>query len=76
MTSNLPQRTWLHKNKVTKGFTEKYDVNILVYYEMHDNAEAAIRRERRLKEWPRQWKIELIEQDNPDWNDLYEEICQ
>ena len=74
MTSNLPQRVWQHKNKVVEGFTEKYDVNRLVYYELHRTAEEAIRRERRIKEWPRRWKIDLIERRNGEWNDLYEEI--
>lgn len=74
MTSNLPKRIWEHKEKVVEGFTEKYDVNILVYYELHGSAEQGIRRERRLKEWQRQWKIELIEKQNPDWKDLYEEV--
>lgn len=75
MTSNLPKRVWEHKNKVVKGFTEKYDVNRLVYFEYHENAESAIVRERQLKEWKRDWKKNLIERDNPHWDDLYESIC-
>jgi len=76
MTSNLPQRIWEHKNKVVEGFTKKYDVNRLVYYEMHNNTEGAIKRERRLKEWQRKWKIDLIEEKNPEWEDLYNEIIK
>lgn len=76
MTSNLPKRVWEHKNKVVEGFTEKYDVSKLVYYEMHNNAEGAIKRERRLKEWQRKWKIDLIKKQNSEWKDLYNEIIK
>ncbi len=76
ITSNLPKRIWEHKNKVAEGFTEKYDVNKLVYYELHENAESAIRREKNIKAWKRLWKIRLIEEHNPQWNDLYEYICK
>ncbi len=75
MTSNLPKRIWEHKQKVVEGFTQKYDVNRLVYYEVHETAESAIKREKRLKEWPRKWKLALIEEENTEWKDLYEEIC-
>jgi putative endonuclease len=75
MTSELPKRVWEHKNKVIKGFTNKYNVDRLVYYEVYDDAENAIKRERNIKEWKRDWKIELIEKKNPEWRDLYEEIC-
>ncbi len=61
---------------MVEGFTEKYDVNILVWFEQHDNAESAIRKEKRLKKYPRQWKINLITEKNPDWNDLYDDICK
>ncbi len=74
MTSNLVGRTWQHKNKVTGGFTARYDVDRLVYFELFDNAEAATQRERRLKEWRREWKIALIEEKNPRWEDLYPSI--
>ena len=74
VTSDLIKRIWEHKNKVVKGFTEKYGVAQLVYYEVHVTAEAAIRREKRLKFWQRQWKLELIDKHNPEWKDLYEEI--
>ncbi|MEK7802528.1 MAG: GIY-YIG nuclease family protein [Pseudomonadota bacterium] len=76
VTSNLPKRVWEHKNGVVEGFTEKYDVHNLVWYEQHDNAESAIRREKRLKKYPRQWKINLIVEKNAEWNDLYDDICQ
>jgi len=56
------------------GFTKKYDVKTLVYYEQHENAESAIRREKQLKVWQRQWKLKLIEQFNPTWEDLYANI--
>lgn len=76
MTSDLPKRVWEHKNKVIKGFTDKYNVNRLVYYEVYDDAESAIKRERNMKEWKRDWKIELIEKQNPEWLDLFEQICR
>ena len=74
VTSNLPGRMWQHREKAVAGFTEKYSVGRLVYYEAHDSAEAAIRRERQIKKWNRAWKMQLIEQANPAWRDLYEEI--
>ena len=74
ITSNLLKRVWEHKNKIVEGFTEKYDVERLVYYECYDDPENAILREKRLKSWKRHWKIELIEKENPAWEDLYEEI--
>lgn len=70
MTSDLEKRVWQHKNKIIKGFTEKYNVDKLVYYEQTENVESALTRERQLKEWQRRWKIRLIEKDNPEWNDL------
>ncbi len=75
VTSDLSKRIWEHKNEVVEGFTQKYDVKTLVYYEIFDDAENAIRREKRLKRWPREWKMRVIEQMNPDWRDLYEEVC-
>lgn len=75
MTSNLPKRIWEHKNKVVEGFSEKYDLDKLVYYEVHENAESAIKREKRLKKWNRKWKIEIIQKQNPDWQDLFEAIA-
>lgn len=72
VTANLEKRVLEHKNKVTTGFTEKYEVVKLVYYETFSNIEMAILREKRLKEWKRKWKIELIEKSNPQWIDLFE----
>ena len=74
VTSDLVKRIWEHKEGLVAGFTKKYAVKNLVYYEQHDNAESAIHREKRLKEWKRQWKLELIEKFNPKWDDLYESI--
>ena len=74
MTSDLLGRVWQHKNGVTKGFTGKYKVHRLVYYEIHDTAETAATRERQMKEWQRAWKIRRIEEINPAWDDLYEGI--
>ena len=74
MTPNLIKRVWQHKNKVVKSFTQKYNLTMLVYYEQQADAWHAKQREKRLKEWKRQWKIELIESMNPEWKDLYENI--
>jgi putative endonuclease len=74
VTSDLPKRIWEHKQKATKGFTEKYEVDRLVYYEVFDDMTHAILREKQMKTWKRDWKIRLIEEHNPDWNDLYESI--
>ena len=76
VTSNLPKRIWEHKNGVVEGFTEKYEVHNLVWYEPHETAESAIMREKQMKEWKRQWKINLIEENNPHWEDLYDSICK
>ena len=73
-TTNLVKRIWEHKNKVISGFTAKYNVHQLVYYEVHQDIMEAARRERRLKNWCRKWKLNIIEQFNPTWRDLYEEI--
>jgi putative endonuclease len=75
VTSNLVQRTAQHQEKVIEGFTQKYGLDRLVWYEMHDNAESAIVREKQLKKWNRLWKIELIERMNSEWRDLYPEIA-
>ncbi len=75
ITSNLQKRIWEHKNKIADGFTKKYNVDQLAYFETFDNPENAIRREKRLKRWNRDWKMKIIEEQNPQWNDLYEEIC-
>jgi len=74
VTSDPVQRIWQHKNKMVGGFTKKYNVNKLVYYEVHLNAESAIVREKQMKKWQRAWKIQLIEEKNPDWKDLYDDI--
>jgi len=74
VTSNLIQRIWQHKNNQVKGFTEKYHVHMLVYYEQYQTMEAAISREKQLKKWNRAWKINLIEEGNPSWSDLWESI--
>ena len=75
VTSNLVQRVWHHRQGVVAGFTNDHGVKHLVWYEQHDNAESAIAREKRIKKWRREWKIDLIEQRNPHWNDLYSEIA-
>ncbi len=72
VTNNLIRRTYEHKNKVTKGFTAQYAVDRLVWFECYDDPTNAIEREKELKKWRREWKIELIEAENPDWKDLYD----
>jgi putative endonuclease len=74
VTSDLVQRVWQHKNDLVEGFTKKYAVHALVYFELHDDMENAILREKRLKKWNRAWKLRLIEEKNPEWNDLYPSI--
>jgi putative endonuclease len=74
VTSNLPQRIWQHKTKVTKGFTEKYNLNKIVWYEAHADIMSAIQREKALKAWKRDWKIRIIEEMNPLWRDLYVDL--
>ena len=74
VTSDLAARVWTHKNKVIEGFTKKYGVYRLVYYEMHPDMNSTITRERQLKKWNRAWKLELIEAKNPEWNNLWNEI--
>ena len=69
-TSNLAQRVWQHKNDFVEGFTKRYGVHRLVWYEAHESMEGALTREIMLKRWKRTWKIELIEKDNPTWSDL------
>lgn len=75
VTSDLPKRIWQHKRGLIRGFTEKYGVKQLVYVEPHATMEAAITREKQIKEWKRVWKLRLIERSNPEWRDLYDEIC-
>ena len=74
VTSNLPRRIWEHKNKFVDGFTQKYGTNKLVWYELHVTMESAIQREKNIKNWKRSWKLKTIEEMNPDWKDLYEEL--
>ena len=74
VTADLAQRVWQHKSDFVKGFTSRYNIHSLVWYEAHDSMESAIAREKAIKKWRRQWKIELIVQNNPDWRDLYSDI--
>lgn len=74
LTSDLIRRVWEHKNKFIPGFTQKYNVTMLVYYEIFNDITLAAAREKRLKEWKRQWKIDLIQKNNPKWKDLYTDI--
>ena len=74
VTSDLVQRVWGHKNGVVRGFTERYGVHMLVWYEAHETMEGAITREKAIKKWNRAWKVRLIEEENPTWRDLYAEV--
>jgi putative endonuclease len=74
ITDNLVRRVWEHKHKLVEGFTNKYEVHHLVYYELHENPESAIIREKQIKKWRRLWKIRIIEEKNPEWMDLYTDI--
>ena len=74
VTSNLVKRVWEHKNDMAEGFTKRYAVHRLVWYELHENMESAISREKRIKGWKRKWKLQLIERDNSNWQDLYYQI--
>ncbi len=71
VTSDLLRRIWEHKEGVAEGFSKKYDLKILVWYEVHDDINEAIRRETQMKKWERKWKLRIIEEMNPDWRDLY-----
>jgi putative endonuclease len=74
MTSNLQKRVWEHKNDLIEGFTKKYGVHRLVYYELHQDMTSGITREQQMRKWNRVWKVELIEQLNPEWKTLWEGI--
>jgi len=74
ITSNLVRRIYEHRNDLIEGFTNEYKVHKLVYYEVHEDPKSAITREKQIKKWNRQWKINLIEEKNPQWNDLYKDI--
>jgi putative endonuclease len=74
VTNDLLRRVWQHKNNVHDGFTKKYNVHRLVWYETTTDIEGAIRNEKQMKKWRRQWKINLIEEENPNWDDLYDQL--
>jgi putative endonuclease len=74
VTNNLIRRVFEHQNKLIEGFTERYDVSLLVWYESSQSIESAIAYEKKLKRWRREWKIEMIENQNPEWVDLYPKI--
>ena len=74
VTSDLIKRVWEHKNDVIEGFAKRYRVHRLVYYELHEDMSSAITREKQVKKWKRAWKLRLIEERNPDWRDLSEEV--
>ena len=74
VTSDLPKRVWEHRAGRIAGFTKKYRCKMLVWFEHHDTIEAAITRERQMKEWKRAWKLRMIEEKNPNWDDLFESL--
>jgi len=74
VTSDLRKRAWEHRNSQALGFTERYGIRALVYYELHKSMMSAIRREKQIKKWNRSWKLRLIEEQNPEWRDLWEEL--
>ena len=74
VTSNLAKRVWEHREQLVEGFTRKYGVHELVYYEIHDDMISAITREKQIKKWNRAWKLKLIEKVNPNWRDLWTEV--
>jgi len=74
VTNNLARRVYEHKNDLVEGFTKKYGVHRLVYYEQYHDADLAIQRERQMKKWNRKWKINRIQEQNPNWEDLYATI--
>ncbi len=74
ITNDIVKRIWEHKEKLVQGFTKKYDVDILVYFEQFTDVKDALKREKALKKWNRRWKLELIEEKNPNWNDLYNDL--
>ncbi|HKS90102.1 MAG TPA: GIY-YIG nuclease family protein [Stellaceae bacterium] len=76
VTSDLAGRIWTHRTDAVEGFTKRYGVHGLVYVEFHDTMEAAITREKQIKKWRRAWKLDLIEQTNPQWRDLYEDLLR
>jgi len=74
VTSDLIRRIWQHKNNITNGFSSRYNTHTLVWYEVHETMESAIAREKQLKNWKRDWKLKLIERNNPHWEDLCQEL--
>jgi putative endonuclease len=74
VTANLSRRVWEHREGLIRGFTKRYGLTRLVYYELYDDIRIAIQRERNIKHWPRAWKVRLILDMNPDWSDLYETL--
>jgi putative endonuclease len=74
VTSNLLKRVWEHKNNLVEGFTSKYGVHTLVWYELHDTMDSAIQREKAIKNWKRVWKLKVIEKMNSGWHDLYSDL--
>ncbi len=76
VTSNLIRRVWQHKNKYYPGFTLRYDVTKLVWYELHREMRSAIDREKAIKKWRRAWKVELVEANNPEWRDRWTDIVE
>ena len=75
VTSNLIKRVWQHRNHTLGGFTARYGVTRLAWYELHSTMLSAIKREKQLKEWRGSWKLDLIERENPDWDDLFDALC-
>jgi len=76
VTNNLVRRIWEHKNILVEGFTNRYEIHHLVYYELHESPESAITREKQIKKWNRLWKLKLIEEKNPEWKDIYKETLK
>jgi len=76
VTKDIVRRTYQHKEKLLPGFTSRYDIRRLVWFEIYDDPTNAIAREKEIKKWRRAWKIDLIEKENPDWKDLYSEITR
>lgn len=76
VTSDLTSRVWQHKVHLYKGFTHKYHCSLLVWYEYHEDIHNAIYREKTIKRWRREWKVKLIEEMNPQWNDLYDSVLE
>jgi putative endonuclease len=74
VTGDLIKRVWEHKEGLADGFTKKYGVKTLVWFETHEDVNESIKREKQIKEWQRKWKLELIEKTNPQWRDLYEDL--